>query len=471
MITIFETDDASGAVYDDETFRTYTLEIGDTFQGTLKGETFGADPEDYGSHGFDSSDMLRFSIKAGDTIAFDAMYLSGDYVSDVSVALFDDEGTLIQRPDKSSIGNGETYTFLEGGTYYAGVSIWDIFDSGTYEFTLNYAETPENVDFVTPLYTLEDTLSELGEKDYFAVFVEERTKYRILIEEVSDTSGFIDGADPFNTLIRGKLVLTNSSGEIVASTGDNPDEFSSSLLLFTAEKSEELTLEVSSRFDNSIDFDTGDYRIVFDRIDTLRGTAIDDVIIGTANNETIYGLEGNDIVEASSGDDIVDSGEGEDSVSAISGRNEIKGGDGDDFIVGGFDDDAIFGGDGNDILVGDNNALVASADSLTGGAGDDLLAGGGGADTFVFGTNDGNDVIGFVDIDFDDPTASSVSGTDFEHDIDTVLLDGFGYADTQAALTHMTDVDGVAVFSDQGTTITFAGLTAVDFTADDFQIL
>jgi len=90
----------------------------------------------------------------------------------------------------------------------------------------------------------------------------------------------------------------------------------------------------------------------------------------------------------------------------------------------------------------------------------------------MFATNDGDDTIGTLDIDFDTPSNSTVTGADFTSGADQIALDaGFGFADGAAALAQVADVNGVAVFDDQGTTITFAGLTVADLSADDFLIL
>ena len=200
----------------------------------------------------------------------------------------------------------------------------------------------------------------------------------------------------------------------------------------------------------------------------------DDVSAGTIAIAVTPGEEPVDppqTVALGGGGSEIAGGTGNDVLSAASGANTIEGGDGDDLLGGGFDNDSLFGGAGNDILLGDNSDLIAGADALTGGTGDDLLEGGGGADSFIFATGDGSDTIGTIALDHDDPAASTVIGADFTSGVDLVILSGFGYADGAEALAEVTDVDGVATFSDQGTTITFAGLTAADLAADDFQIL
>lgn len=158
-------------------------------------------------------------------------------------------------------------------------------------------------------------------------------------------------------------------------------------------------------------------------------------------------------------------------VGLISGKNVVSGGDGNDLIVGGFDADNLSGGAGADIIRGDVSKRLFGNDRIEGGAGNDLLEGRGGVDTFVFKTDDGFDTIGALKIDYDTPANTTVKRADFVSGVDIIELSGFGLANTDAAFEKVTDVDGVATFNDQGTTITFAGLTVADLTADDFILV
>jgi len=75
-----------------------------------------------------------------------------------------------------------------------------------------------------------------------------------------------------------------------------------------------------------------------------------------------------------------DGGEGNDTITRSgTGNNIVYGGDGNDTITGGSGNDALFGQRDND--------------SISGGAGNDVLFGNDGNDIFVFGANDGNDVV------------------------------------------------------------------------------
>ncbi len=194
-------------------------------------------------------------------------------------------------------------------------------------------------------------------------------------------------------------------------------------------------------------------------------------ISGGAGNDQINGGRGNDTVTDSDGRDTVDAGDGNDRVGLISGTNVVHGGEGGDLIVGGFGNDDLSGDAGNDVIRGDISTRLFGSDTIAGGRGDDLLEGRGGVDTFVFNTGDGDDTIGALSINYNTVGNSSVTGADFVSGVDLVKLLGFGLANAAAALAKVTDVDGVATFSDLGTSITFAGLTANDLSADDFILV
>ncbi len=220
----------------------------------------------------------------------------------------------------------------------------------------------------------------------------------------------------------------------------------------------------------------------------LNGDGFDDLIVGapsaniggsassavTSGGATyiIFGFSTDaQIIVGSSDDEMLASGLGSDVVVGIAGNNSLASHDGANLLIGGFDSDDITGGLGNDILLGDNTEMVAGADRLDGGKGDDLLEGGGGADTFVFAPDDGNDIIGDIDVNYDDLASSVNVGADFVSGVDVIELTGFRLNDGADALTHVQDVDGVAVFDFEGTTITFSGLTLGDLGADDFLVL
>jgi Ca2+-binding RTX toxin-like protein len=121
-----------------------------------------------------------------------------------------------------------------------------------------------------------------------------------------------------------------------------------------------------------------------------------------------------------SGDDTFTGGSLEDLAIGRRGADSLTGSGGDDTLRGARGSDTVYGGDGDDLLDGG-----AGRDFLKGHDDDDVYIGGAGADVFIFGDNDGNDVIrdfesgedvcdlslvddvdSFSDLDFDDLGAS-----------------------------------------------------------------
>lgn len=188
-------------------------------------------------------------------------------------------------------------------------------------------------------------------------------------------------------------------------------------------------------------------------------------------NDVYQGTWYDDVIVDAGGANFINAGDGYDKVGLLSGTNVVDGGYGEDLIIGGIGNDDLSGGEESDVIRSDISDNLFGADTLTGGEGDDLLEGGGGADVFVFNRYDGSDTIGKLDIDYDQPSDTTVIGADFESGLDKIQLDGFGYASADAAFAKVTDIGGVATFDDQGTQITFAGLTVADLSPEDFIIL
>lgn len=119
------------------------------------------------------------------------------------------------------------------------------------------------------------------------------------------------------------------------------------------------------------------------RVETVVGTAGDDVLLGTGRVETIRGYGGDDLIKGKGGHDTL-VGDGDDEVY----------GDAISFDRGRHGRDRIFGGDGQDYLLGDSVTTTAAdppgrADVIEGGNGDDDLYGKGGPDVVAGGP--GND--------------------------------------------------------------------------------
>lgn len=123
--------------------------------------------------------------------------------------------------------------------------------------------------------------------------------------------------------------------------------------------------------------------------DVLRGDAGNDTFFGANGNDFIYGGDDNDVAWGGRGADMMRGDAGNDVLGGGLGRDALYGGNGADTLYGGADNDRLLGDDGNDTLFGGEGD-----DDLSGGAGNDVLWGGAGSDTFIFGKNEGSDIIG-----------------------------------------------------------------------------
>jgi len=210
--------------------------------------------------------------------------------------------------------------------------------------------------------------------------------------------------------------------------------------------------------------------------DTLSGQDGVDEMLGDAGNDSLFGGAGNDMLAGDVGDDLLSGGADNDVLSGQDGADTLRGDGGNDALYGGADnddldggegDDSLFGGSGADALAGGAGADTlygdAGTDTLDGGAGNDQLVGGTGADTLRGGQ--GDDLIsGGADLDtyvFD----AADTGTDTIYGFETgevVDLNGFGYADANAAAADFAQVGNSVVFSNGGVTATFVGATLAD---------
>ena len=124
----------------------------------------------------------------------------------------------------------------------------------------------------------------------------------------------------------------------------------------------------------------------------------------------INGRGGNDRFYGGAGNDVLIGGSGRDTLYGQVGDDVLHGGDHNDTLSGGPNDDLLYGDGGDDRIFGGR----LGKDTLYGGAGDDHLWGRAGGDIFVFGANEGRDVIHDFDSDERDrvyfgPAPSEVS--------------------------------------------------------------
>ncbi|PYE80579.1 Ca2+-binding RTX toxin-like protein [Pseudoroseicyclus aestuarii] len=186
--------------------------------------------------------------------------------------------------------------------------------------------------------------------------------------------------------------------------------------------------------------------------DDLRGSSGGNLLSGAEGNDFLRGREGNDNIYGGEGDDVLFGGAGGDALYGSSGVDRAQYSEASVGVRADLQDDQTNTGEAigdtyNSIenLYGSNYAdtLLGDTESNTiwGGSGNDLLYGRAGADT-VFG-GDGQDTFYFRK----GYEADRIS--DFQNDVDTIVLQGFGLSGVPSALSHATQ-SGSNVFFDFG---------------------
>lgn len=259
------------------------------------------------------------------------------------------------------------------------------------------------------------------------------------------------------------------------------------------EASEVTTGALGDTVGGSEESDTVESGLGADVVDAGGG---DDEINAGDGSDNVQGGDGDDTIFSSSGDDTVNGGAGADQGVLLGGDNTVEEDDAptpetpededrplDDFYCGGSGNDSIMTGGGHDLIIADvTSDYFVGNDTVMGGTGDDLIQAGYGSDTFIFRSGDGNDVIarGILDAYMvaDDYTVEAVMaeldssvGADFQVGVDVVKLEGFDAATLNSSniLTHIeNNANGDAVLDTGTGTITFVGVDAGDFSADDF---
>lgn len=199
-------------------------------------------------------------------------------------------------------------------------------------------------------------------------------------------------------------------------------------------------------------------------------------IFGTHLDDSLHGNSGHDIIEGGLGNDSLFGGAGHDYIMSTAGMNTMYGGNGQDLLVGGINSDNLYGGDGFDLIRGDTSSIAGGSDRIDGGRGNDLLMGGHGRDTFLFSPNDGNDLIAHFEIE--DALylegrnhLLTSSGQDFQPGIDVIELVSFETVNENNILSHFSIGNTGAVFSAEGTTIRFEGVSLSEISTNDFTFV
>ncbi len=179
---------------------------------------------------------------------------------------------------------------------------------------------------------------------------------------------------------------------------------------------------------------------------------VDDADDRAGGDDTVFAGDGHDLVIMKGGNDRVKAGAGDDTVLGGAGQDRLEGRTGKDSLSGEAGDDHLDGGGGQDTLDGGHGR-----DTLVGGAGDDVLSGGAAADVFVFGPDDGSDLI----LDFQD-------GRD-RIDLSALGLSGFAALGVPGAIRDLGG-DALIDLSRVGGSgaVVLTGLNALDLDATDF---
>ena len=200
--------------------------------------------------------------------------------------------------------------------------------------------------------------------------------------------------------------------------------------------------------------------------DVVIGGEGNDILVGGAGNDSLFGGDGDDLIGGRIGDDVIEAGAGADTVVGQLGDDIIEGGFGDDALNGGGGFDIIDGGAGDDVILGRSGADFIDGsvgnDELNGGTGDDRIEGAGGDDILIGGAD--ADVLIYRTTDFGNDTVFRyLDGVD-SFEVSTLLADSF------ADLT-IEQVGADAVISFAGGTITLVNRDASILDAGDFTFV
>jgi len=193
--------------------------------------------------------------------------------------------------------------------------------------------------------------------------------------------------------------------------------------------------------------------------DALIGGAGNDILIGGAGNNTIDGKGGINTVDYSAAPAAVAvnlatgvASNGYGGTDTLSNVQIVIGSAGSDTLIAGSSGATLNGGAGNDTLVGG-----VGNDVLVGGVGNDSMTAGGGLDKFVFVWGDGKDTI-----------------TDFNATNDVIALQGYaavGVSSFTNVMSHAAQVGtSVVITFDAADTITLQHLQLAQLHQSDFLL-
>ena len=396
------------------TATTYTISVGDTFDGVL-------------SQKFDE-DWIEIELEKG---AIYEITLVGrgavpDKAEDTILKLYSANGQHIVTNDDIDTANGVfdsrlIFTPAISGTYYLSAGSYSANpnkdNSGAYSLTVTLTKETTPTDPTTP--TTPTTPDPGVGPDIEGTNRSETVTGTEQGESISGLGGrdtinglggddTLDGGSGEDTLIGGggADVLIGGTGTNIASYEGSPagvtvrlhslraiggdaqgDTFGGLITWTYTDKGEAVSVQVPDII-HLTGSDENDILAGDVRANTLRGGEGDDTLFGgpggnETNDDKLYGDEGNDKIYGGLGDDELYGGDDDDVLRGGDHDDELYGEDGDDELYGGADDDELYGGDGDDDLYGE-----AGNDDLEGGSGEDTLDGGHGNDDLLGGDDD-----------------------------------------------------------------------------------
>ena len=455
MATVIETTARDAAA---STSTTYTMAVGDTFNGVLSDK-----PDE---------DWIEIRLTRGETykISLSGRGSKGDEAEDTILKVYDAAGrTVLAENDDintaARIYDSELeFTPTSTGTYYISASSYaanpNRDNSGAYSLTVVLADGTTPPDPTPPDPTPPDPTPA---PDITGTNASETLRGTEQGETISGLGGSdtifglggndtLDGGSGGDTLEggAGADVLIGGTGantasysrsdagvtvrlhSQVATGGDARGDTFGSMVTFTyTDNGRSMSVQLPDII-NLTGSDGDDVLAGDARVNTLRGGDGDDTLYGgpggnNTNDDRLYGEEGDDKLYGGRGDDRLYGGDDNDLLRGGPHNDLLEGGDGEDDLAGGDGNDTLEGGAGEDILSGDagNDELQGNAgdDTLAGGAGRDDLFGGAGND-IVDGGNDNDDLFGG---DGDDTLIGGNGNDDLEgQDGDDILEGGAG---------------------------------------------
>ena len=415
---------------------TYTMEVGDTFNGIL-------------DHKFDV-DWVGIELEWGKTyrITLSGRGTPPDKAEDTILKLFDSSGNHLLTNDDIDAANRIfdsrlTFTVLVSDSYY--ISAASFTSNPSTDNSGTYAILVEEIEVVT---TIDDTITGTSRGNSLTGTDEVEKIYGLggndyLYGRGGDDE--LDGGTGNDTLNGGAGAdrLTGGDGDDTASYTDSPAGVTVRLHNPTLRGGD----AQGDTFAGTVTFnymDNGNrVEVELPDIINLRGSDHDDILAGDQRANKLSGGWGNDTIYGGPGGDETN----RDTIDGGPGHDSLFGGPGDDTLYGSEGDDMLKGGPGADTLEGNSGN-----DMLEGGAGADTMDGGIGFDTFIFDLGHGMDTI-----------------TDFRNGQDLIDISAFGLTDFDD-LAFAPDADGVAIdLADHGGgTILLEGFDIANLDATDF---